>query len=74
MNENMTPKQFLTEFVLERINDQPIRQQVLLYRAIAHEAGDEAFAEDCRRSADVLEEALSHHRQLTLKFRARADA
>ena len=69
---NMEPAEFITAFVLEQIEAQPIERRILLYRALAFESSDKSLAEDCRAIAEKLESTQRAHRQLVLNFTRRA--
>lgn len=59
----MTPQAYLTDFLLQRIAEQPAREQVVLYRALAAESNDKLVRKECSEIADALE-AADHKQQL----------
>lgn len=71
MNPDLTPSEFLTEFLLEQISKQPREQSVLLYRALAADTKDAALRAECRERAKELEAVMRKERQMLLTFRFR---
>ena len=69
--DDLTPKNFLTCFLLEQIALQPIEQQLRLYRSLAADTSDNDLARECRKQASALAEVLRNARQLHLNFRRR---
>lgn len=61
----------LTEFLLDRIAEQPVADRIQLYRALAVETKDAQLAETCRSLADELEEVERRHVQFVLDFKRR---
>ena len=70
--DDQTPKDFLTGFLLEQIAQQPIEQQLRLYRSLAAVTPDEQMARECRQHASSLEKVLRNARHLHLNFRLRS--
>lgn len=71
MNDELTPTDFLTDFLLEQIAEQPEPKRVLLYRALAADTNDPALAVECRKRASDIEQHLKNERQMLIDFRAR---
>lgn len=67
---NTPAQRLLTEFVLEKSTEEPLRRRLLLYRALA--AGLPEASEDFRKLmtlADELESIEARHQQLLLDLR-----
>ena len=62
----------LVEFILEQIEQQPPSKAVLLYRALAADAGDCILAKRCHEQADHIERVQRAHQQLLLEFKRKA--
>lgn len=70
MSQHQTPAEYLMDFLLSRIEEQPAEQRIMLYRALAAETKDRLVANTCRNLADRLEEIQHAHEQLQLNLRA----
>ena len=71
MSTHMPTREFLTDFLLERIAERPCAERVLLYRALAHETKDQRLSAECLARAAEYEAALKRERQMLLDFRRR---
>lgn len=70
MNDGMTPRQIIVDFVLEQIEAQPLEKRTLLYRALAADLGrDDEVGKTARALADECESISRRHCQLHLNFR-----
>lgn len=67
-------EQTLTEFLLERIAEQPSPKRIALYRALAAQTNDKDLAGNCRSIANLLEDVERNHLQLTLDLKRRNGA
>ena len=67
----MNPISTITNFVLERIHDEPIHKQIPLFRALAELTPDTDSAKIFRIEASELEDAESRQRQIRLIAMAR---
>lgn len=71
---DLDPRAFLTDFVMEQVEHQPMAKAVLLLRALAAETTDKALAISCRTRATEIEAVLTKQRANQAEFRLRASA
>lgn len=61
----------ITEFVLDRLADEPIARRIQLTRALANITGDSSERAELVEIANALEHADRRQRKLTLRFKER---
>jgi hypothetical protein len=72
MTSALPPAELLTEYILEKLSEEPVGKRILLYRAIAIETKCPVLTAACRRLANELEAIEARHEQLVLDFKRRA--
>ena len=71
MTPTLPTAELLTEYILEKLSEEPVGKRILLYRAIAIETKCPLLTANCRRLANELEAIEARHEQLVLNFRTR---
>ena len=66
------PVTLVTEFVLDRIHDEPVEKRIALCRALAQLTGDAAERLELLQLATELERIERRQRKLTLGFKQRS--
>jgi hypothetical protein len=72
MNPDLTPRSFLTDFLLEQIAAQPLDLRLHLYRALAADTQDVELRDACISRAREIEALRSGERQMRFDFQRRA--
>lgn len=62
----------LTEYLLEKVADEPLAKRSHLYRLIVVSTDDSGLEAQCRKFADELDAFERRHDQLVLDFKRRS--